>query len=46
MVADTGIVREKELRVARMSGGRFLIHHPRGLTVASFIQVIPPICWD
>lgn len=46
MVVDTGLVREEKLRVARLSGGRVLVHLPNGLQVDTLITALPLESWE
>lgn len=45
MAVDTGLVRQEEIRVAKLAGERFLIHLPRGLEVPTFIKAFPHDLW-
>ena len=42
----TGLVRKEELRVAKLSGERFLLNLPRGLAVETFVKKLPGWLWD
>lgn len=46
MAVDTGLVRETEIRVAKLAPNRFLIHLPRGLAIEAFIKKTPTYLWD
>lgn len=46
IAVDTGLVREREIRVASLANGRTLIHLPRGLRVETFIKALPAFLWE
>lgn len=46
MAVDTKLVREEEVRVAELSGERFLIHLPKGLAVETFVHALPVELWE
>lgn len=46
MLVDTGLVREEELRCARLSGGRTLVHLPIGLQVDTLLRALPASFWE
>lgn len=42
----TKLVRAKEVKVAKLSRERFLIHLPRGLAVETFVKALPAELWE
>ncbi|KAF3322487.1 hypothetical protein FCM35_KLT13628 [Carex littledalei] len=46
IAVDTGLVREEEIRVAKLARERTLIHLSRGLKVDTFIRALPASLWD
>lgn len=46
LAVDTGLVREEEIRVAKLARDRVLIHLPKGLMVDTFIRALPSALWE
>lgn len=46
IAVQTGLVREEELRVAKLSGERFLLNLPKGLAIETFVKKLPCWLWD
>lgn len=45
-VVNTGLAREEELRIAKLSGGQTLVHLPLGLLVHTLISSLPAEFWE
>lgn len=46
IAVQTGLVRKEELRVAKLSGERFLLNLPKGLAIETFVKKLPGLLWD
>lgn len=46
LAVNTGLVRQEEIRVAELAGGRLLLHLPKGLRVDSFIKALLASFWS